>query len=69
MQKLIPDAAIHAHAFGDLLHICANALTQGGNFIDKSDLGGQKRIGRIFNHLGTFQICGQDWEVAQELGA
>jgi hypothetical protein len=41
-----PDAARH------LLHIGAHLLAQLGDLVDEGELGREKRVGGIFDHLG-----------------
>ena len=63
MQKLVANTVVHAHAARHLFHIGPNLFAQCCNFINESDLCSQKGIGRIFDHLGTFQIGGHEREI------
>ena len=52
MQEFAADPIIEPHAAGDFLHVGANLLAQIGHFVDESDLGGEKRVGGVFDQLG-----------------
>jgi hypothetical protein len=47
------------------LHIRADRFAQRGDLVDEGDLGRQKRVGGVFDHLRAFQIGGHDREIAQ----
>src|SRR4030081_2509423 len=51
MKKLRADAVVEADAARDLLHIGADALAEVGDLVDEGDLGGEERIGGIFDEL------------------
>ena len=52
MQELRADAVVEADAARDLLHIGADALAEVGDLVDEGDLGGEERIGGVFDELG-----------------
>ena len=54
MQEFRSDAAIQPNSARHILHIGADNFAQIRHFIDESDLGGEKRVGRIFDQLGGF---------------
>ncbi len=56
---------VKPHPAADLLDIRPDPFAECGNFIDKGDLGRQKRIRGVFDHLGTFQIGRNDRKIPQ----
>ena len=52
MQEFRADAVVEPDAARDLLHVGANLLGQIGDLVDEGDLGGEERIGRVFDQLG-----------------
>ena len=52
VQELRADAAVETHAARDLLHVGADLLAEIGHLVDEGDLGGEKRVGRVFDQLG-----------------
>ena len=50
------DALVESHASGYGGDIGAVGLADIGNLVDEGDLGGQHRIGGVFNHFGTCHI-------------
>ena len=52
MQELRPDAIVEPDAARDLLHVGADFFAQIGDLVDEGDLGGQERVGRVFDQLG-----------------
>jgi hypothetical protein len=51
---------------GHGLDIGADPFAQGGDLVDEGDLGRQKGVGRVFDHLGRFQPGVDHREFAQE---
>ena len=66
MEELAADPAVETDAAGDFLHVRADFLAQIGDFIDKRDLGGQKRIRRVFCQLRRLDLGEQDRRFHQE---
>ena len=52
MQEFSADAIVEPHAARHLLHVGANLFAQVGDFVDEGNLGGEKRIGRVFDQFG-----------------
>ena len=38
-------------------HVCAGALADVSDLVDKADLGRQEGVRSVFDHLGTGQVC------------
>jgi hypothetical protein len=51
MHEFRTDPIVDADAPRDLLHVCASALSQIGDLMDKGDLGGEKRVGCVFDQF------------------
>ena len=66
MQELVADPPVQPHALGHVLDIGADPFAQGRDFVDEGDLGGQKGVGRVFDHLGAFQPGEDHRKFAQE---
>ena len=54
MQEFAADAAIQPDAARHILHIGADLLAEIGHLVDEGDLGGEKRVGRVFDQLAAF---------------
>ncbi len=52
VQELAADAVVEADAARDLLHVGADLLAQVGDLVDEGDLGGQERVGGVFDEFG-----------------
>src|SRR5260370_892839 len=55
-QELRADASIQAHAVGDFLDVGAESLADAGDLVDEADLGGQKRVRGVLDHLGSANV-------------
>ena len=60
MEEFCADAIIEAHAARHLLHIGADAFAQIGDLVDEGDLGGEKRVGGVFDQFGGSPADVQD---------
>ena len=60
MQELRPDSIVEPDAARDLLHVGADVLAQIRDFVDEGDLGGEERIGGVFDELGGAPLREQD---------
>ena len=56
VEELGANASVEAHAFGDVMHIGAKSLANFGHLIDEGDLGRQKGVGCILDHLGRLDV-------------
>src|SRR5262245_61946499 len=56
VQKLRPDATVKTEAAHDLFDVGAHAFADVGDFVRETDLGGEERVGRVFDHLRRSQI-------------
>ena len=52
MQELRADAVVEPDAARDILHVGADLFAQIRDLVDEGDLGGEKRIGRVFDQFG-----------------
>ena len=60
MQEFSADAVVEPDAAGDLLHVCADFFREIGDLVDEGDLGGEKRVSRVFDQLGGAPVGEQD---------
>jgi hypothetical protein len=51
-KEVRPDAVVQAHALGNDPHVGAHLFTHVGDLIDEGDLGGEKGVGGVLDHLG-----------------
>ncbi len=56
MKELRPDSMIQAHALGHHLDIGFDFFAKIGDLVDKRNLRGQERIGRVLDELGSRNI-------------
>ena len=54
MQEFAADAAVKPDAARHILHIAADLLAEIGHLVDEGDLGGEERIGGVFDQLADF---------------
>ena len=59
-QEVRPDAAVVAHPCRYLVDVGARRLADVRNLVDERDLGGEKRVGRVLDHLGRGHIRAHD---------
>ena len=50
------DAAVVAHAEGDVLDVGADRLAHGGDGVDEGDLRGEERVGGVLDRLGRRRV-------------
>ena len=56
LEEFRADPLVQTHAPRDFLDIGAESLADAGNFVDKADLGCQKRVRGVFDHLGRAYV-------------
>ena len=60
MQELRADAVVEPDAARDLLHVGADFFGEIGDLVDEGDLGGEKRVGGVFDQLGGAPVGEHD---------
>src|SRR4051812_37183853 len=60
LQKMTSNPLILPYSICYFVNISTHFFTNGGNFIDKTNLCCQKRIGGVLDHFCTFYICFYD---------
>ena len=56
LQEGVPDPGVHPHPPGHRPDIGPDLLTEAGDLVDEGDLGGQKGVGGILDHLGAAPV-------------
>ena len=51
MQEFCADAVVEPDAARDFLHVGADFFRKIGDLVDEGDLGGEKRVRRVFDQL------------------
>ena len=68
IQEFIADTAIRPDPFAHHIHISSHFIAQIGNIVHKRDTRGKHRIGRIFRHLGRWNIHKINTEIIRQEG-
>src|SRR5690349_9441755 len=55
MQKLASDAIIHSHTACDIVNVTSDRIAEIRDLVNKCDLGGEKRVGGVFDQLGCLE--------------
>jgi hypothetical protein len=56
LEERAADAAVHSHALHHLGDVGARRLADVGDRVDEGDLGGEERVGRVFDDLRRGQV-------------
>ena len=66
IQEFIADTAIRPDSFAHHIYISSHFIAQIGNIVHKRDTRGKHRIGRIFRHLGRWNIHKINTEIIRQ---
>src|SRR5262249_11241849 len=65
VQKFRSDPVVEPHTTGNFLHVGANLFTEIGDFVDETDFGSKKCVGRVLDELSRAASGEEDWSPVQ----